>query len=166
MRRRHLLILITALLASAATIAVIASPSGGAKKKLQVKTAQNATLGKKILVNSKGRTLYTLSSEKKGKFTCTSDTCLQIWPPLTIAASKKPAGSVTLGTVKRPDGKTQITYKGFPLYTFAGDQKKGDVSGEGINSFGGIWHAGVVKAKKASASGTPPAPAPPAYPGY
>ena len=46
-----------------------------------------------------------------------------------------------VGTTKRSDGKPQVTYNGHPLYRFAGDQKAGDTSGQGVNAFGGIWYA-------------------------
>ena len=45
-----------------------------------------------------------------------------------------------LGTTPRSDGKAQVTYNGHPLYTFAGDQKPGDTSGQGVNAFGGLWY--------------------------
>ena len=43
-----------------------------------------------------------------------------------------------LGTLKRSDGKVQVTYGGKPLYLYSGDKKAGDVKGQGA---GGIWHA-------------------------
>jgi predicted lipoprotein with Yx(FWY)xxD motif len=60
-----------------------------------------------------------------------------------VAASAKPvagpgAAASRLGTIKRPDGKTQVTYGGKPLYRFSGDRKAGDVNGQGN---GGIWWA-------------------------
>ena len=45
-----------------------------------------------------------------------------------------------LGTTKRSDGKTEITYDGHPLYTYAGDQKPGDVAGQGLDQFGAEWY--------------------------
>ena len=59
-----------------------------------------------------------------------------------ITAGAKPVAgagvtAAKLGTVKRPDGKIQVTYNGLPLYLFAGDSKAGDVKGQGV---GGIWH--------------------------
>ena len=62
------------------------------------------------------------------------------WPPLLVAAGTKPNGPVKLGTIKRPEGKIQVTFKGLPLYTFDGDSKKGEANGEGIKDVG-TWHA-------------------------
>lgn len=105
-----------------------------------VKEAQNKELGHKILTNNRGRTLYSLSVEKSGKFICDVSACLTIWKPLTVKAGVKPVGPVHLGTIVRPDGRTQVTYRGLPLYRFTGDTKPGDVSGEGIRDVG-VWHA-------------------------
>jgi predicted lipoprotein with Yx(FWY)xxD motif len=46
-----------------------------------------------------------------------------------------------LGTIKRSDGKPQVTYNGHPLYRYQGDQKAGQVTGQGIDAFGGGWFA-------------------------
>ena len=122
---------------------------------VSVRSSQNGSLGA-ILVSSSGRTLYHLSSEK-GTIKCTG-TCAAEWPPLLIGAGAKPIAQpgVTaklLGTIKRPDGKTQVTYRGLALYTYAGDKKAGDVKGQGE---GGIWHAiapsGMIITKAVSTS--------------
>jgi len=101
--------------------------------------AENATLGNAVLTTTKGRTLYSLSVEKNGKFICTAS-CLSVWHPLMVPAGVKPIGPVKLGTVKRPEGGTQVTYKGRPLYRFGGDTKAGQANGEGIKDVG-TWHA-------------------------
>jgi predicted lipoprotein with Yx(FWY)xxD motif len=126
-----------------------------------VKSASNATLGATVLVDAQGMTLYSLSAEHNGKFICTSSACLQVWHPLS-AASGTPSGSVgSLGTVKRPDGSEQVTYKGMPLYTFTQDQAPGEAKGEGIKDVG-TWTAVIVGSSSNSSSA--PAPAEPAAP--
>jgi predicted lipoprotein with Yx(FWY)xxD motif len=104
-----------------------------------VKEAHNSSLGKTVLTANSGRTLYSLSVEKNGNFIC-KGSCLKDWFPLVVAAGVKPAGPVALGTVRRPDGRRQVTFEGRPLYTFDGDSKKGDATGEGIKDVG-TWHA-------------------------
>ena len=105
-----------------------------------VKEARSKKLGHMILTNRKGHTLYSLSVEKKGRFICDVSACLTLWKPLTVPAGVKPVGPVHLGTIVRPDGRTQVTFRGLPLYRFTGDTKPGDVSGEGFRDVG-VWHA-------------------------
>ena len=104
-----------------------------------MKSTQNTSLGK-ILVSSTGKTLYHFASEPKNAVKCTGS-CATQWPPLLIGTGVTPvaAPGVTaslLGTVKRPDGKLQVTYRGLALYLYSGDKKAGDVKGQG-----GSWHA-------------------------
>jgi predicted lipoprotein with Yx(FWY)xxD motif len=124
-----------------AMLALGAIAQGGTSKRV-AKEAQNAPLGKTVLTSMSGRTLYSLSVEKNGKFICTA-TCLSIWHPLTVPAGVKPTGPVKLGTIKRPEGGVQVTYKGRPLYRFGGDTKGGAANGEGIKDVG-TWHAATV----------------------
>ena len=118
-----------------------------------VRTAQNAKLHTKVLINRSGRTLYHLSVEHKGHFICANTMCLSLWHPLIVAKGTKPTGSVSLGTVVRPDGRIQVTYKGGPLYSFVEDTKPGDVKGEGFRDVG-VWHAATIGAAATSSSGS------------
>jgi predicted lipoprotein with Yx(FWY)xxD motif len=120
-----------------------------------VSTAHNARLKATILVNASGHTLYNLSAERRGRFICTNSACLSLWHPLLVAKGVKPTGRVPLSTVRRPDGRTQVTYKGAPLYTFVQDVRRGDVKGEGFRDVG-VWHATTVSAKAAPAASPSP----------
>jgi predicted lipoprotein with Yx(FWY)xxD motif len=115
-----------------------------------VSTAMNAKNGS-ILVDSAGRTLYTLTNN--GKAVACSASCLNFWPPLLLASGTTqatPGSGVTgLGTVSAAGG-TQVTANGLPLYHFSGDTSAGQANGEGISSFGGTWH--VVKASSSGAT--------------
>ena len=116
--------------------------------------------GVPVLVNSGGRALYSPTQENNGKIKCTAS-CVAVWPPVKAGSAKarKDAGVGHLGTVTRPDGKKQLTYKGHPLYTFK-PEGAGKITGDGVkDSFGGkkfTWH--VVKTKKSST--TKPSPTP------
>jgi predicted lipoprotein with Yx(FWY)xxD motif len=100
--------------------------------------------GQLLLASKAGRTLYSLSVERHGHFVCTmSSGCLSVWHPLTVAAGVTPKGPVKLGTVRRPEGDLQVTYRGRPLYSFGGDTKPGQRNGEGIKDVG-VWHAALV----------------------
>ena len=126
-----------------------------------VQSVTNAALGTKIIVSSRGFTLYHLTSEKKGTIAC-SGACRKTWPPLLVTGSAKPGAGAgvtasKLGTIKRPDGGVQVTYDGYALYLYSGDKRSGQVGGQGS---GGAWYAvtpagSVTKAKvKASAATT------------
>jgi predicted lipoprotein with Yx(FWY)xxD motif len=135
-RGRNLAALFAAILALSAVAVPMALAGAG---KTVAGEARAPSLHKTVLTNTKGLTLYTLSGEKNGKFICTG-ACTSTWPPLLVAAGTTPKGPVALGTIKRPEGKTQVTFKGAPVYTFAGDGKKGEANGEGIKDVG-VWHA-------------------------
>jgi predicted lipoprotein with Yx(FWY)xxD motif len=53
-----------------------------------------------------------------------------------------------LGTITRPDGTMQVTYKGHPLYFYAKDGDAGDAYGEGLKSFGADWYVLTPAGKK------------------
>ncbi|MBS1890768.1 MAG: hypothetical protein JST59_05710 [Actinobacteria bacterium] len=136
-RSRNLAVLALAALLALSAVAVPMALARGAKTVAGEATARS--LHKTVLTNTKGLTLYTLSGETNGKFICTG-TCTKTWPPLLVTAGTKPTGPVKLGTIKRPEGKTQVTYKGMPVYTFSGDSRKGEANGEGLRDVG-VWHA-------------------------
>jgi predicted lipoprotein with Yx(FWY)xxD motif len=113
------------------------SKSSGAASVVSTKTSSLGT----FLVDAKGRALYLWDADHGSMSTCTG-ACAQAWPPLTAAATPKARGAVKaslLGTAKRPDGSREVTYAGHPLYTFAGDAKAGQTTGEGSNGFGAPW---------------------------
>jgi predicted lipoprotein with Yx(FWY)xxD motif len=134
---RNLTVLALAALLALSAVAVPMALARGSKTVAAEATAPS--LHKTVLTNTKGLTLYTLVGETNGKFICTGS-CLKAWPPLLVAAGTTPKGPVKLGTIKRPEGKTQVTFKGMPVYTFASDSKKGEANGEGVDDVG-VWHA-------------------------
>lgn len=149
-----------ALLATALAALIVPAATAAAQATKKVaKEADSPSLGKTILTSTKGRTLYSLSAETNGRSICTGS-CLSIWRPLLVPKNVKPKGPVKLGTIQRPDGRTQVTFKGRPLYSFSGDTKAGDVKGEGIKDVG-TWHAAVTGEL---APAPQPQPEPPPYP--
>jgi predicted lipoprotein with Yx(FWY)xxD motif len=135
--------------------AFYASRSSGATSRQArvVMTAKNATLHKTILVNRAGMTLYSLSAERHGRFICSNSACLALWKPLVVPKGTKPTGVSGLSTVKRPDKRIQVAYKGGPLYTFKGDHKRGDAKGNGFKDVG-TWS--VVAVGTSHSSSPPP----------
>jgi predicted lipoprotein with Yx(FWY)xxD motif len=102
------------------------------------------------LVSADGRTLYLFEGDENGKSTCTG-ACATAWPPYTVPGMPHAGPGIDqslLGTIHRPDGTTQVTYNGHPLYLFSGDTKSGDAKGQGIKAFGDDWYAVGATGKK------------------
>ena len=113
------------------------APAPSASASAQVVNAAVTSLGA-VLVGQDGHTLYVHSGDTATSSTCTGG-CATAWPPLTVTAgATATAGKgVTgkLGTLARPDGTTQVTYDGMPLYGWQNDTKPGDVTGQGVGGF-------------------------------
>jgi predicted lipoprotein with Yx(FWY)xxD motif len=151
LRRIHVAVVIAALagLASAALVglAVAKTLTLQVAKNASVTNQSGSTKTESIVVNSKGRAVYTLSGDTTKHPKCTrANGCFGFWPPVTVSSAKglsKAAGvKGKLGTFKR-SGIIQVTLGGHPLYTFANDHARATATGEALNAFGGIWH--VVK---------------------
>lgn len=96
-----------------------------------------------ILTDGSGRTLYMFGRDHGRRSSCTG-ACAANWPPLIAhghTSVKGGAHSSDLGTIRRGRHTRQVTYNGHPLYRFSGDSAPGQTNGEGLNAFGGIWHA-------------------------
>lgn len=134
--------------------------AGGGAQVLMRKTG----LGR-ILVTGQGRTLYLFAIDKRGTSVCYGS-CAHYWPPFVTKTKHVTGGTGVkaslLGTTKRKDGKLQVTYNGHPLYTYVGDAKAGQTTGEGLNLSGGRWWA----MSPAGAAVKTPAPAPSSGGGY
>jgi predicted lipoprotein with Yx(FWY)xxD motif len=125
-----------------------------------VVSTANSNLGR-ILVNSRGHTLYLFGKDRNGKSAC-SGQCATFWPPLIANGKPRVAGGAKaslIGTMKRADGRRQVTYNHHPLYTFAKDKQKGQTNGEGLNAFGANWYAvspaGAKVLRRPAANGIP-----------
>ena len=94
--------------------------------------------GTTVLTNSAGFTLYWFVPDTSTTSKCTGS-CATYWPPVKGPATAGSSVTGTLGTITRPDGTTQATYDGHPLYTYIGDHGPGSASGNNINLNGGLW---------------------------
>jgi predicted lipoprotein with Yx(FWY)xxD motif len=130
----------------ALTIAGIASAAGGGTRINLRKT----NLGK-LLVNAKGRTLYTFAKDKRNKDVCVKIRfCTSTWPLVTTKAKPIAGPGIQqskLGTIKLSHGKLQVTYFGHPLYTYTGDFGPGQTSYVGVSMFGGRWFGETATGK-------------------
>jgi predicted lipoprotein with Yx(FWY)xxD motif len=138
-----------------------ASASGGASQASPVVSARQLTGVGQVLVDKAGKTIY---SPENGKMCAGS--CLSFSFPVaatSAAALHAPGGPPgTLSTIHRPDGTTQVTYGGKPLYTFRLDQAPGQANGNNFtDAFGGTsftWRAVTTSGQAA------PAPSPSSTP--
>jgi predicted lipoprotein with Yx(FWY)xxD motif len=126
---------------AASTAAPAASPTSAAASGDPLKVA-TTSLGP-VLVDSKGMTVYLLTSDTPGHSNCNA-TCLKFWPPV-LAPSGASVPSISgisapLAVTKTTSGASMLTAGGWPLYTFLKDKAPGDVTGQGKKSFGGIWY--------------------------
>jgi len=134
--------------------------SGNAARAASQPTVSTSSTGLgRILVDSRGRTLYLFQKDRNGKSACAGQ-CATFWPPL-ITAGKPHVGAGAraslIGTTKRADGRMQVTYNHHPLYTFVKDTKAGQTNGENLSAFGAEWYAlspAGVKVEKSAATPT------------
>jgi predicted lipoprotein with Yx(FWY)xxD motif len=120
--------------------------SAGASHRVVVSARKLPGIGN-VLVSRFGKTIYSPQQEAHGKILCTGS-CLTFWFPVPAgagAARHAPDVIGALGTIRRPDGRTQLTYNGKPLYTFRLDLAPGQAHGNNFTDhFGGTsftWHA-------------------------
>jgi predicted lipoprotein with Yx(FWY)xxD motif len=118
--------------------------------------AQNVANMGMVLVDSRGFTLYYMKGESASSIQCTGS-CASAWPPLLIASGTQPTAgpgvSGNLGTVKRPDSGTQVTFDGMPLYTFQGDSGPGQATGQGVSNFFVATATGAAVSSGSTSSG-------------
>ena len=96
-----------------------------------------------ILVGPTGRTIYLFLADSGTNSSCNSASCVQNWPPVLTKGAPQAGSGVSaslLGTTTRQDGTIEVTYAGHPLYYFIADRQAGQVSGQGIDGFGGPWY--------------------------
>ena len=143
--KRLLLLAAAGVALSACGAAESSSSSGGASTSSAVGStgAVDVNVGTTslgaTLVDKSGHTLYYFTPEQGGKPNCTG-VCASTWPLLTVSGSPSGGSGVTgqLSVVMTSDGKSEVTYNSWPLHTYSGDSKPGDVNGQG---FGGKWFA-------------------------
>jgi len=137
---RVLSLMALAVLAVTACTSYAASPStngGGPSSDAGaiVDSASSPTFGT-VLTGADGMTLYTHAGDTATSSSCTGG-CAATWPPLETKGQPTARAGVTgqLGILTRPDGATQVTYRGLPLYYWQGDTKPGDATGNGLEGF-------------------------------
>jgi predicted lipoprotein with Yx(FWY)xxD motif len=118
------------LMASLIAVAAWADNAGDFAPLTEVKIAD----GREMVATAEGRAVYTFDVDRGNVSGC-YDACAKAWPPVTVASAnglKDPMGVTT-----RKDGTLQLTVDGKPVYLYIGDEKSGDIEGDGLH---GVWH--------------------------
>ena len=102
---------------------------------------KTATIGGvTVLTDARGFAVYSFAPDTMTTSDC-NGACAAAWPPVKGPATAGAGLTGKLGTIERSDGSAQATFDGHPLYTFVKDTGPGTDTGNGVNAFGGLWHA-------------------------
>ncbi len=122
-RHRHLLL---AALACGLLIAPLGAQAATVPAPVvrAVTTFEDGTFGR-VLATRAGQALYWWTPERDGRVRCTGS-CARAWPPLIVSKSARVPATIKgvkgkFSTVRRPDGRRQVTYQGLPMYSYAGE---------------------------------------------
>ena len=116
---------------------------------------KTATIGGvTVLTDATGFAVYSFAPDTMTTSDC-NGACAAAWPPVKGPVTAAAGLTGKLGTIKRSDGSAQATFDGHPLYTFVKDTGPGTDTGNGVNAFGGLWHALTASGSAAQAP-TPP----------
>ena len=125
---------------------LVLSPRASAAEQHATATAYTISVAKtplgKIVVDSRGRSVYLFEADHKGTSACYG-ACAKAWPPYFAPKGELRVGAglkrSLLGTVKRRNGRRQVTYAGKPLYFYVGDTRPGQILCQNVVEFGGRW---------------------------
>ena len=113
-------------------------------------TLQHSPVGP-VLATGGGNTLYDFVPDTPAHSACLNDGCVFQWPPLIRSGPIRVGRGVDptlVGMLRRPDGSTQLSYGGHPLYTYSLDATPGMVTGQAIDQDGGLWYVLNGKGKQ------------------
>jgi predicted lipoprotein with Yx(FWY)xxD motif len=116
------------------------APASGEASSVATVSASSTMLGM-VLVDGSGRTLYLFEKDQPNQSAC-AGACVAAWPVDPTSGAPKAGSGVKaslVGTIKRGDGSTQVTYNQHPLYYFSGDSGAGQQHGQGVDAFGAKW---------------------------
>ena len=138
--KKILVVLVTLVVLPAASTAgagAVAERADAAQLTLKVRNTRYGP----ILFDQRDRVLYGFTRDRRGgKSTCYG-ACAAAWPVYYSKSRVRAVGGVKqalIGTVRRRDGRLQVTYNGWPLYFYAHEGPR-EVKCQNIDEFGGIW---------------------------
>jgi predicted lipoprotein with Yx(FWY)xxD motif len=130
--------LVLAAVVLAAAVLGVARASADARSTLTVRSSSYGA----ILFNGRGHALYAFTRDRRGGPSRCYGACARAWP-VYFATGRLVVGKGVkrslIGTVRRRDGRRQVTYNGRPLYSYVGDTRAGQVSCQNVAEYGGTW---------------------------
>jgi predicted lipoprotein with Yx(FWY)xxD motif len=102
--------------------------------------ARESSFGR-VLFDANGQVVYVFEIDRKNRSNCTSAECVKAWPPVLTREQPSAGGGVDarlLGTIRRDDGRLQVTYNGRPLY-FYEHEAPGEIKCHNVDLHGGLW---------------------------
>jgi predicted lipoprotein with Yx(FWY)xxD motif len=140
----------------AATALLIAAAQASTTSKSRLRGSAGALVALRktalgsVLVDVRGRTLYLFEKDRNGVSACDT-ACMKYWPALTSRGKPRAGSGVHQSLLRMSalrNGRSQVIYAGHPLYTFAGDKRPGQTTGEDLTNFGGGWYALAASGRK------------------
>jgi predicted lipoprotein with Yx(FWY)xxD motif len=120
---------------------LIAVPTAQASESAQLSLKIRQTRYGPILFDGRDRVLYGFTRDKRGgKSTCYG-ACAAAWPVYYSRGKVRALRGVKrslIGTVRRRDGRLQVTYNGWPLYFYAHEGPR-EVKCQNVYGYGGLW---------------------------
>jgi predicted lipoprotein with Yx(FWY)xxD motif len=95
----------------------------------------------RALYDANGQVVYVFEIDRRDESNCTSADCVKAWPPVLTEENPTAGAGVDkalLGTIRREDGKLQVTYNDRPLY-FYEHEAPGEVRCHNVDLHGGLW---------------------------
>lgn len=129
---------------SATAPAVARRPAGEAGLRVPARrariVARSSAYGR-VLFDANGQVVYAFEIDRRNQSNCTSADCVKAWPPVLTREMPTAGAGVAarlLGTIRRRDGRLQVTYKGRPLY-FYEHETPGEIRCHNVDLHGGLW---------------------------
>ena len=95
----------------------------------------------RVLFDRNGQVVYVFENDRTNRSNCTTKECVEAWPPVLTQRQPSAGAGVAarlLGTIRRSDGKLQVTYAGRPLY-FYEHERPGEIKCHNVDLHGGLW---------------------------
>ncbi len=102
--------------------------------------AKDSAFGR-VLFDANGQVVYVFENDRANRSNCTSENCVEAWPPVLTRERPSAGAGVDarrLGTIRRGDGRLQVTYNGRPLY-FYEHEGPGEIRCHNVELHGGLW---------------------------